>query len=403
MIPTPLEASGEFATAQQQTDWLAAVAADTTRVTVYTVGTTVGGLPIQLAAVGHPAAPASLAADPGSLMVIGFQHGNEAAGREGAMSLIRELAYSTDPDVIAYLAAHRVYVIPTVNVDRAGNWVARENLNGVDTNRDFLALTQPETRAVEQTLRTLRPAIVHDMHENNAQTPNVEISGSGNPEVAAALSATALAIRDQAYTRLTGLGVTSGPYPVQFFPTLFSNSAGLRYIIPVVTETNRSDPDRLLRTKAHRETAMAIIDYHRVNATTITTQISAARAGAASATGTFQIADGTALDLPTHYRLTDAQKTTHAYVLTSFGISTTADGVDWLVPVAQDARPVIPYLFDPASEYRIAALERVFQLARPAVGVPTSYGPIRVGGVTATVTSVELYRNGAATPVWTAG
>lgn len=398
-IPTPLEATGNYTTSAEQTQWLSDVAADSGRVSVTTIGTTVGGKPIEMAGIGST--PPSPASSPGGYFVVAYQHGDEPGSREGALTLIRELAYTTEPALTAYLADHPVFVVPSVNADQVYQWV-RHNLNDVDTNRDFIALTQPETRAAQEAILQVRPALVHDMHEIGDQAYDVSVSGTGNPETGADISALAVAIRAHTYAHLDAVAITHGDYPVQFFPTLCSNSAGLRHMIPLVTETRRAETDRLKRAKGHRETALGAIDYHRLNTAAVSDAIAASKAAALTPDGTFQLGQSLSITLPTYYRLTESQRAANAYTLDSFGIQMTADGTNWIAPTAQQAGPIIPYMMDPASSYRVLSAEPYSPIDYPPIGEATAFGPMRVGGLTCTVSSISIQTSGVLQEIYTA-
>lgn len=140
---------------------LTALAERAPGVAVTEVGRSRGGRPVHLLRVGAAQAPAVL-------FVCG-QHGNEPASREAGLELVRDLAFTSDPAVSDQLARQAVLVIPTANPDGRS---AGARSNGVaDLNRDHLALTQPETRAVHQVLRGWAPAVVVDLHEYRPPDP----------------------------------------------------------------------------------------------------------------------------------------------------------------------------------------------------------------------------------------
>jgi len=125
-------------------------------------GTTVQGRPIRVRTIGH---------GPRKVLFIGGIHGDEAEG-----------AYTTEQLPRAFLAAGladavSLTIMEDANPDgRAAG--TRGNANGVDINRNFPAknfdtgnsvfgsepLSQPESRAVYQTIEKLSPALVLVSH-----------------------------------------------------------------------------------------------------------------------------------------------------------------------------------------------------------------------------------------------
>ena len=124
----------------------------------------------------------------------GSIHGFELSGAEGLLKLLERLATAADPDTLAVLDATVVIVDPMLNPDGRdafalrnlrsrgrervpdrddwgndfGRWEALAYRTGhyfFDTNRDWWAQTQPETRGRVPTLLAWRPQVVVDLHE----------------------------------------------------------------------------------------------------------------------------------------------------------------------------------------------------------------------------------------------
>src|SRR5690625_5106895 len=154
-----------WTTHDEELAFLDAVSAQSERMTYTEIGTSHEDRPLHLVQLGDPAPPADEAiADGMSVLVVGSQHGSEQAGREMGLQLLRDLAFTGDPDLVDQIGETTILVVPTANPDGvAAN--QRQNAVGVDLNRDHFDLSQPETRAVAQVLRDFRPDISIDAHE----------------------------------------------------------------------------------------------------------------------------------------------------------------------------------------------------------------------------------------------
>ncbi|NLO08025.1 MAG: DUF2817 domain-containing protein [candidate division WS1 bacterium] len=131
------------------------------RVTCSSIGTTREGRHISMAVVCDPEYNPMLLR---KMLIIGRQHGNEASGTEAALALIKHFAASTGPAEEALLRRVALLVVPMANPDGASR-SSRRNAAGVDLNRDWVAMSQPETRAIEAAFKQWRPDVVIDLHE----------------------------------------------------------------------------------------------------------------------------------------------------------------------------------------------------------------------------------------------
>lgn len=88
------------------------------------------------------------------------QHGDEVAGKDALLTLVRDLAERPDllPEDVD------LYLMPMLNPDGAE---AHQRVNGAgaDLNRDHLLLAQPETRTLHRVARRIRPHLAVDGHE----------------------------------------------------------------------------------------------------------------------------------------------------------------------------------------------------------------------------------------------
>jgi hypothetical protein len=98
---------------------------------------------------------------PAVVWVAGSVHGNEPSGADADLRLLHELARRCHDRLLRRVA---VVVDPVQNPDghEAG---VRFNANGFDLNRDWLAVTQPETEARLRALLAMPPLAYADQHE----------------------------------------------------------------------------------------------------------------------------------------------------------------------------------------------------------------------------------------------
>ncbi|MEU4441897.1 M14 family zinc carboxypeptidase [Actinosynnema sp. NPDC050801] len=96
-------------------------------------------------------------------------HGDEWEGTDGALRVLEDLAFASDPATLELLRRHRVHVNLTANPDGrvAGT---RANARGFDLNRDFATSSQPESRAMRDVVKRIQPLLVLDEHGYVANT-----------------------------------------------------------------------------------------------------------------------------------------------------------------------------------------------------------------------------------------
>ncbi len=136
------------------------------RVDVVTIGRSAGGLPIPLVAVHDPR---TVFGQTMRLFIVARQHGTEMAGTEAMMAIINYLVRSNAPSDIALLQRLTFAIVPVANPDGFVS-DSRGNRAGVDLNRDWASLTQPETQAIDWCFRLWQPQAFIDCHELPAES-----------------------------------------------------------------------------------------------------------------------------------------------------------------------------------------------------------------------------------------
>jgi hypothetical protein len=161
---------------------------------------------------------------------------------------------------------------------------------------------------------------------------------------------------------LTALGIGNGQYPANDAePRMLRDAGGLRHAITMLSEVRSStgnpvtDPTYVQQVGWCRETIKSVANWHKANTERVTATIQVAKMR--------QVADGASCDKPfdmgvtgadlavppAAYRLTAAQYATISGNLARLGITATPDGDNYLVSMAQEAQPLIPYVLDPGS------------------------------------------------------
>jgi hypothetical protein len=91
------------------------------------------------------------------------QHGNEPSGKEAATLVARDLLTRN----AALLDHLDLILVPQVNPD-GGEMLQRRNAHNMDLNRNYVALSEPESDALHELFLKWKPEVTLDVHEYNS-------------------------------------------------------------------------------------------------------------------------------------------------------------------------------------------------------------------------------------------
>lgn len=378
---TPFEDRGHTApwtTHAEGEAFLDALEAHAPNLRTSVVGSSEGGAGMRLVALTHPTTPAAR-----HVLFVAQQHGSELAGREAILSRLRDWADNPTQAILDYLATTTILVIPTAHPD---NFTVRENINAVNLNRDHVGLTQAETRAVHAVIRDYQPAVVVDLHEGANITEQAAIAEPVNQNADAEVLSLSVDLRAAVADAISTAGYTweiyQGPSMMMRGAENLHNNAALDSRVSLLMETRRvygDDTDAGTRHAIQVVAIDAVVAWDAEYRAAVSSTVSAARGRVAT-----RGADGAPFDVvtgiessgmvldpaPRAYYLPPGEHEASAVVRDLFRVTSTRAAEGWWVSLAQGTQPLIPYLFDQASEYAPAEGQREYTDTPPPPVAP---------------------------------
>lgn len=259
-----------WTTLDEELQFLEELAEKSERVSFSQEGTSVEGRPIYFVRVGFPEPPSDEAIANGrNILIMGTPHGNEPAGREMTLKLMRDLAFTDDPELLDQLKEATILFVPTPNPDgREAN--QRRNAQNIDNNRDHLNLNTPEIQMIAKIMNTYKPDITVDAHERPSATghPDIEFLWPRNLNVDEDLRLLNIDLVENYMRRdVEAVGYSTGLYGTPGGAgggdeRILRNMSGLRHGLGILTESaGRQAPNDRVDMQMHA--AQSVLRFYR--------------------------------------------------------------------------------------------------------------------------------------------
>ena len=235
-----------------------------TAVSVATLGSSEKQLPIHTVAFGS---------GPKKILIWTQMHGNESTGTKALFDFFNCIRNSQEDVFKTILLECSILCIPMLNPDGALRYT-RENENGIDLNRDAVALAAKESKLLRQVLQEFEPDYCFNMHD---QRTIFGVEGTKNPATISFLAPSEEETRQLTAGRIKTMNVIVamnaflqqviphhvGRYTDEFYPTATGDNFQKMGYSTILIEAGHY-PEDYEREKARKFNFFALVQgiYH---------------------------------------------------------------------------------------------------------------------------------------------